>query len=303
MTRIENRRKEALRLEAGEDDEGRRLDRVLRKALPALPLSALHRLFRKGAVRLNAARAMPESRVHKGDIILACVSEKTAPPKSAFSHTKPAGLNIIFENDAILALNKPAALVTHGEDSLESRVLAYLLPRAKSSLSFRPGPLHRLDRETSGLILFSKNLLGARYVTEGLRTGLFKKSYLVLLRGELDSEELWEDYLVRDGQNKRSFAGDSRDKTARRAITRISPVETRRGITLAKAEIFTGRTHQIRAQAALRGCPVAGDVKYGGGGGRMFLHSWLMEFPQNNPAGLPPILECAPDPLMTRSLF
>jgi 23S rRNA pseudouridine955/2504/2580 synthase len=160
---------------------------------------------------------------------------------------------------------------------------AYLAPTLSPSLSFKPGPLHRLDKPTSGIIVFSTSLAGARSFSALLRSRRIRKTYLALLDGVLDRDETWEDTLVRDKERGKSFTmPDTGDKNAREARTRVYPLAHTMTATLVKLEIDTGRTHQIRAQAAAHGHPLAGDRKYGGSEqrGGFLLHAWMLELPE-----------------------
>jgi 23S rRNA pseudouridine955/2504/2580 synthase len=299
-------------LTAGADDDGRRLDRILRKALPDVPLSAIHSLLRKGRVLVDGVPAAGDLRVRSGSVIrvpvyegdLGAPAKKQAPPHSE--------LNVLWENDHFLALNKPAGLAVHGPDrfssrnnppadSLETLARAYLeLP---PSLSFRSGPLHRLDKPSSGIVLFSKSLEGARAFSALLRERRVRKTYLALLEGILDRNETWEDLLARDRNQGKSFAlprggAQTGEDAPKEALTRVYPLARTAaagtaGFTLARLEIATGRTHQIRAQAAAHGHPLAGDRKYGGAAqaGGFLLHAWTLELPGEPPGGLPRRLE------------
>jgi 23S rRNA pseudouridine955/2504/2580 synthase len=322
-------------LTARADDDNRRLDRILRKALPELPLSALHRLLRKGLVRVNGRSARGDDRIREGAEIhisaihLNALPEdlKRMPPKSRsaagsedlkrmrFKSLGPAAgpppgtgtnLDILWEGAGLLILNKPAGLAVHGgspdrnsprkaaPDTLERRVRAYLA-ELPGSLSFKPGPLHRLDKPTSGVIVFSETLEGARRFSALLREGKIRKRYLALLDGGLAGDEVWEDMLLRDraarktrvipaGPDEAAGPADG----ARPALTRVTPLararKDSRAWTLARLETGTGRTHQIRAQAARRGHPLSGDRKYGGlpipaAGPGFFLHAAELELP------------------------
>jgi 23S rRNA pseudouridine955/2504/2580 synthase len=195
-------------------------------------------------------------------------------------------------------LNKPVGLAVHGPDSLETRVRAYLAPKLAASLSFKPGPLHRLDKPTSGIIVFSTNLAGARNFSALLRERRIRKTYLALLDGVLERDETWEDALVRDKEQGKSFTADAGDDSAKEARTRVyplahTPMDRMPALTLARLEIDTGRTHQIRAQAAAHGHPLAGDRKYGGSGqrGGFLLHAWTREHAVHDLPELPRRLE------------
>jgi 23S rRNA pseudouridine955/2504/2580 synthase len=292
-------------LTAATDDDGRRLDRILRKALPDMPLSAIHSLLRKGRVLVDGVPGKGEVRVRSGAVIQIPVYggeiRAAAPVKN---HGQPNfGLNILWENADFLALNKSAGMAVHGPDSsLETLARSYLAPKLPPSLSFKSGPLHRLDKPSSGIIVFSKSLEGARAFSALLRERRVRKTYLALLEGILDREETWEDALSRDRKRGKSFAGSgggarTGEDAPKAALTRVYPLARTKagtaGFTLARLEIDTGRTHQIRAQAAAHGHPLAGDRKYGGEAqkGGFLLHAWSLELPDDAPVGLPRRLE------------
>jgi 23S rRNA pseudouridine955/2504/2580 synthase len=195
-----------------------------------------------------------------------------------------------------------------GADSLDTLARAYLGPKLPPSLSFRPGPLHRLDKPTSGIVVFSVSLEGAQRLSRLLRGGFIHKQYLAVVEGSVTGPGLWEDLLARNRGLRKTFTADE-GKIAR---TRYSPLA--RGpyrdqdFTLLALEPQTGRTHQIRVQAAFHGHPLAGDAKYGGrplppraaaqgqkGTPRpnFLLHAWKLKTAADDAegSGLPPALE------------
>ena len=327
-----------MELITGENDCGRRLDRVLRKALPDLPLALIHRLLRQGQVFVAGKKAKPQDRFESA-VIISIPSLKNDPksvktstfnknnlPENDFIRQKQSKqakklpfLDIIWEKDGLLAVNKPVGIAVHGPESLDSMVQTYLKGKLPSSLSFRPGPLHRLDKPSSGVVVFSTSLEGARLFTSLLKERKVRKTYLAIVEGVVEKEEIWEDELIRDREKKKTFvkgrhASNSsdeqecdekgRDEQGRdapflRAVTKISPLASKDRRSLIKAEIETGRTHQIRAQAAAHGFPLTGDVKYSeprtfnreqraeskeqrimseGHHVDFFLHAWRLEF-------------------------
>jgi 23S rRNA pseudouridine955/2504/2580 synthase len=288
----------------GENDKGRRLDRILRKSLPDYPLPLLHRLLRQGKVLVDGKKAKADDRIGSGVKISIPSLEKdlTQRHKDAKKREKTEHItyipDILWQDMGLLALNKPAGLAIHGKDSLDTLVRSYLADKLPPSLSFKPGPLHRLDKMTSGIVIFSTNLEGARLFTSLLRDRKVKKTYLAVVEGAVEKEEIWEDFLVRDKELKKTFIEEEiekssrrdtetqrtqrilkREKKAKNAITRVKPLAVKDGLTMIAAEIETGRTHQIRAQAAFHGHPLAEDKKYSGrGSGNFFLHAWKLEF-------------------------
>jgi 23S rRNA pseudouridine955/2504/2580 synthase len=285
---------------AGSDDEGRRLDRLIRIMFPETDLGSIYRSIRRGDIRLNQKRAAAHSRVRPGDRITIRGGShfSASPPGLRQAGLRQAGEKlspalIVFENRHILALNKPRGMLTHGPASLEELVAASSPSPRRDSLAFRPGPLQRLDRNTSGLILFSRSLYGARRVSALLRERKISKIYLALLDGVLASPQVWTDRLVRDtatgisraaagpGARQRREGARSSGQTARTVVT---PLACSAAATLAACRLVTGRTHQIRVQAARHGHPLAGDRKYGGSQ-RMrgyILHSFLLRLDQED---------------------
>lgn len=264
---------------AAKDDNNRRLDRVLRRMFPQAGLSQIFRLIRKGNIRLNRKKVQPDTRIAEGDQITVL-----GLPSPAFDRVKPVpklkglspGLSrlrkmIIFENEHFLAINKPGGMLTHGAGSLEELVRNYWLLKGSPSLSFSPGPVHRLDRNTSGLILYSLSLSGARKLSLLFRQSRIDKFYLALMDGEFNKKENWIDRIERNSLKKCSFASGS----GKQADTTVRPLLKRNHKTLALCTLATGRTHQIRVQGMLHGHPLSGDTKYQGSkiAGGYLLHS------------------------------
>jgi 23S rRNA pseudouridine955/2504/2580 synthase len=188
---------------------------------------------------------------------------------------------ILREGEGLLFINKRAGLAVHGPGSLETLVRAYLAPKLPPSLAFRPGPLHRLDRPTSGVVTFGAALEGARRFSALIRERRVLKRYLALVDGRVPGPLTWEDGLYRDRERRKTLASAEGGGEGKRALTRVFPLGTRGEYSLVLLEIDTGRTHQIRAQAALHGHPLAGDRKYGGSflEGGLLLHALSLEFP------------------------
>ena len=282
-----------MELVTGENDKGRRLDRILRKALPDHPLPLIHRLLRQGLVFINGKPAKAQDRVCRG-VKISIPSLNDAPKAAPESHSLPSPV-IIWEGPGLIAVNKPAGLAVHGLTtcgaggkpchSLDAMVRSFLADKITPSLSFKPGPLHRLDKPSSGVVVFSTSIEGARLFSSFMREQKVKKTYLAVVLGNVKNEELWEDALVRDREMKKTFVSSH----GKNAITKIKPLACKNGYSLVTAQIATGRTHQIRAQSAAHGHPLAGDKKYGGQGkAGFFLHAWKLEFLEYSIEAPPP---------------
>lgn len=248
------------RYPAGPDDVGRRLDRVARKFLSEQPLGAIFGAIRRGDIRVNGAREEGAYRIRRGDT-LEIRTGLSPTVRHVLPHLPPDWLNdsIVLENENILAIDKPAGLLTHGPRSLQTIVRDYLLSKVGDSLSFTPGPLHRLDRNTSGLVLFGKSTSGAARFSALLRSGSVQKRYLALLEGEIPRTVTWTDRLERDSHSKTTRPSNG----GREVRCIIAPVCSSGEATLASITMRSGFTHQIRAQAALHSHPLSGDAKYG----------------------------------------
>ncbi len=264
---------------AGSNDDGKRIDRIIRQFIKEQNLSGIYKAFRKGLIRIDEKKVKPEYKVSQGEVLFIYKSllenhkEETEAAPAIKGSLKD---QIIFEDDDLLAINKKWGQLVHGEiGSLEELVRSYLKERIPSSLSFRPGPLHRLDRNTSGLIFFSKSIHGARDFSNKLQEKHFDKFYLALLDGKLKNTEIWVDNLNRESKKKVTTV----QKEGKSARSTAFPIENYKGYTLALIKIETGRTHQIRSQSSFHGFPLSGDKKYGGSElkGGYFLHSLLLK--------------------------
>lgn len=281
----------------GPDDEGRRLDRVLRIAFKDVPLSALHRALRKGKILTNGRKEGAGYRCREGDVVEGFLDyepgyEPGPAPEgfSAPSSRRPSGDDlsriILLEAKDLLFLNKPQGTLVHdGEESLEAAAKGYLKAKTMDSVAFSPGPLHRLDRNTSGIVAFSRSIVGARVFSRALREKRIVKTYVALFEGQIAGTQRWQDTLTRQETTRRTFAAQEGEPHEGRradqpATAIVRPIIARRAFTLATVELETGRTHQIRAQAAIHGHPLSGDVKYGGGRSEkpFYLHAWKLKF-------------------------
>ena len=297
---------------AGRDDNGRRLDKVIRIFLNNTPLTEIYKLLRKGLIKLNHKKAKPEARICQGDVIsiaqfiLKSGSEAENNSVSYTAVDKVSPLNIVFENDHLLIIDKPYDRTVHGkDDGIYKDVLSYLEVKSdasqdstiEKSLSFRPGPLHRLDRRTTGLLVFSKSIEGARWFSDGIKNHTIHKKYYGLAEGELNETEVWQDFLS-DSENSSSegFYTVEENEDGLKAETIARPVAKGKvkgkNITLIEYSIKTGRKHQIRAQSALHKHPLAGDSAYGGQKQKEFkrefyLQAYSLSFPSDNPLNLP----------------
>ncbi len=255
----------------GSNDDGRRVDRILRRLLQDVPLSRIYRAMRSGEITVNGRRVRGDTRVSEGDAIELAESlhgrrtvDRTGVPDGRTGGDGSSlSRRIVHEDNDLLVVNKRRGELTHGAGSLETAVHAYLAGRPTDGVSFRPGPVHRLDRNTSGLLVFSLSLRGAQAAAAAFRDGTIGKRYVALFEGTLTAGT-WDDLLGRDRAQRvtRRVEGTASD-TGLRAVSKVEPIAASATHTLGLVRITTGRTHQIRAQAGIHGHPLAGDRKYG----------------------------------------
>lgn len=288
-------------LKAGPNDKGRRFDRVLKKLLPEHSLSSIYSLTRKGLVKLNGKKALPSAHLNENDSIEIAkfILEKNKSFQTEQKETCAPDIKIIFKNDDLIFVEKPYGTVVHGKcDSLEKGVIKiYGSEPHPHSLSFTPGPLHRLDGRTSGLIAFSWSLTGAKWFSENMKEHRIKKEYIAIVQGKMEGFQNWNDRIEKTNKNEKNAfrtvnaeIGESLSDSGKNAFTEAFPIAygtyNRHEITLVKFIIHTGRTHQIRSQSSLHGFPLLGDTAYGAkeikGNRKLFLHAKKLSFPKND---------------------
>jgi 23S rRNA pseudouridine955/2504/2580 synthase len=318
---------------AGKDDEGKRLDRVLRAVFGGSENGVnIFQALRKKLIKVNGRKAEPSQRVSEGDRIeiarfliagAAAEGERQAfdsvPPSPASTPPAEIRLDILFQNDDLMFINKPAGISVQpssgGKTSISQIVRAeWEAAGTHGSLSFIPAPLHRLDRYTSGILAISRSARGASWFSRAIQEREMRKLYLGICMGRLEEDALWEDRLAPDGEAggsgfhmvQAAVTAEQDGSGGRTALTKATPLRSGRlgqqELTLVQYELLTGRKHQIRAQTALHGHPLYGDTAYGGGnagrrptgGSRFFLHAFALEFPPDNPLSLPERIEAPP---------
>lgn len=288
---------------AGENDHNRRLDKVLRSFLDNERLTEIYKLIRKGLIKVNQKKSSPEYRVQKSDVISIAAFlfndvHDELKTEAAVSLDKES---IVFENKHLLIINKPYDINVHGNtNSLEKSVTAYYESKyEKDSLSFKPGPLHRLDRKTTGLLAFSFSLEGAQWFSENIKNHSIRKTYYALLQGNISKAEEWKDKITRNEQTKgfntvTASTIDSNDE-GKEAVSFVKPIDFGKyngnDVTLVEIQILTGRKHQIRSQSALHKHPLLGDTAYGGiriekQKQDFYLQAFKLQLPDNN-LGIP----------------
>ena len=290
-------------IEIRETEAGQRLDKFLRRYFPGAAEGFLHRMLRKKNIVLNGGKADGKEILAGGDRVTCWFSEETfekflqAPEKKERFAEGFAPEWIVYEDRDLLVLNKPAGLLSQraraADISLVELLRGYLLSSGQMAEEdlrrYAPGVLHRLDRNTSGLVLAAKTLACAREMSEALAGHEIKKYYLALVQGEFTGAEKQTAYLAKDRKSNRSEIKAAGEENGRRIEMHVRPLSAGpRGYSLLRVQLVTGRSHQIRAHLAALGCPIAGDPKYGAGKGEAFprqmLHAWKMNLPASLPS-------------------
>ncbi|KAA0214250.1 RluA family pseudouridine synthase [bacterium] len=295
-----------------ENEAHQRLDRFLRKLLEDVSLSAIYKLIRTRQITLNGGRAAPEARLKPGDVIVfkQAASDRHMEPRvrkrAEGGLSSRRDFRIVFEDAHLLCVNKPAGLLVHagdrgeGADTLIDQVTGYLVgaPRqgadslkdfVRPSPTFAPNLAHRLDRDTSGLVLIGKTLPATQALTDMIKHRRIEKLYLALIFGSLPRGEGVIDVPLQRHEDGKGRRRKVQTGQGQRAVTRYKVLATRGPYSLVELELVTGRTHQLRAHLAHLQSPIVGDDEYGAreknrhareklGLQRQFLHAAKLSF-------------------------
>ena len=299
-------------LTVDEDSAGQRLDNFLMRHLKGVPKTHVYRIIRSGEVRVNKGRASAEQRVEAGDLVRLPPVRISAQVQAKADAPAPAReFPVLMEDEALMAIDKPAGVAVHGGSGVSFGVIEQLRRARPASTNLEL--VHRLDRETSGVLLVAKKRSALKNLQDQFRDRETGKTYLALVLGLWPSNKKVIDsplfkYTVEtgvgEGERRVKVVGKD-DPNGMRSITLVRVARTVGPYTLLEVTIKTGRTHQIRVHLASQGHPIAGDDKYGDfehnkllqkmGLKRMFLHAWQLKF--QHPQSHRPVSLQAPLPL------
>ncbi len=257
---------------------GLRLDQALARLLPKESRSRLARLVEDGAVLVDGERARPADRLRGGERLE--VTLRPRPEEEAF-RAEDIALDVVHEDDQVLVVAKPAGLVVHpGSGNWAGTMLNALLHRVPALKGLpRAGIVHRLDKETSGLLVVAKTEAAMQDLVRQLQARTVKRTYLAIARGAVPDRGVVDAPIGRHPTQRTRMAVVPGGKPA---VTRYRVRERFRGHALLECELETGRTHQIRVHLASIGHPLEGDPVYGGRGAarlpRQALHAWKLAF-------------------------
>jgi 23S rRNA pseudouridine955/2504/2580 synthase len=270
-------------VEIGEEAVAQRIDNFLLRHLKGVPKSHVYRVLRSGEVRVNSGRVKPEYRLQAGDRVRLPPMRTAEPARPA---AKAVSFPIVHEDAALLVVDKPSGIAVHGGSGVSFGVIESL--RASRPQAKMLELAHRLDRDTSGLLIVAKKRSALVELHRMLRDGEIDKEYLTIVKGHWAgrARELRESlHKYVDARGERRVAVH---ESGMQAVTRVKPLKTSSEFSLLEVRLLTGRTHQIRVHLAHAGHPVLGDDKYGdfelnhrlekAGVRRLFLHASRLSF-------------------------
>ena len=293
-------------LTIGKNDAGQRLDRFVAKSLPLLPSALLQKYIRLKRIKVNGGRAERDYRLKEGDTLQLYINDEffdKPREENMFLTLFRPSLEIVYEDENLMLLNKRPGLVVHADETekvntLINHIQAYLYqkrewnPRWENA--FTPALCNRIDRNTGGIVIAAKNAETLRIINEKIRDREIDKRYLCITLGApKPAEGKIECFLLKDEKKKQVAVYHKPVPGGKTAVTKYRTLEKRGELALVEVELLTGRTHQIRASFADLGCPLLGDGKYGRGDvnkrygeTRQALYSYKLTFDFPTDAGI-----------------
>ncbi|MBR6595795.1 MAG: RluA family pseudouridine synthase [Oscillospiraceae bacterium] len=261
----------------GPNDAGQRLDRFLAKAVPLLPASLAQKYIRLKRIKLGGKRVERDTRLNAGDVLQLYINDEffdKPREDNAYLTVANPKLNIVYEDEHILLVDKRPGLAVHPHDGAEygrtliDHIQSYLYQkkewRPREENAFTPALCNRIDRNTGGIVIAAKTAEALRVLNQKIKDREMDKRYLAIVEGTPKPPTgSLKGYLFKDAKKNRVFVTDTPQAGSKTCQTNYRTIVSKNGLTLVECELITGRTHQIRAQFAHAGHPLLGDGKYG----------------------------------------
>ena len=291
------------------NEENQRFDKYLKKLLPNATTSFLYKMMRKKNIVINKKKVEGNEKLKAGDVVSIFLSDETFDKfhvnleelKKEYDSLKSLtlkGLKVIYEDDEMIVADKPYNMLSQkasGKDlSANEYLLGYMINKGELSFeefqTFRPSVINRLDRNTTGLLLFGKTLNALQQLGEGIRERSIEKYYRAVVAGELNEELELKGYLLKDEKTNKVSYHKEQVEGSDYIETGVKPILCKNGLTLVEIHLVTGKTHQIRLHLSTIGHPILGDMKYGNEKinkkyyeshkvNHQLLHAYRLEFP------------------------
>lgn len=259
------------------NDAGQRLDRFLAKAVPLLPASLCQKYIRLKRIKVDGKRADRDTRLVEGSVIQLYINDEffdTPKPENAYLTVSAPKLNLVYEDNNLLLVDKKPGQAVHPHDGAEygktliDHIQAYLYAkgewRPREEHAFAPALCNRIDRNTGGIVIAAKNAEALRILNQKIKDRELEKRYLCVVHGRpKPAAGRLEGWIFKDAVQNRVYVTQKFQPGAKSAVTEYRTLKSQNGLSLVECELITGRTHQIRAMMAAAGTPLLGDGKYG----------------------------------------